>query len=151
MAEPPAAEAVREALGEALGDDPGELSLEHVPGGASRETWLVAGDGGRWVLRREPPGAESFVPLAVEVEVSGAAAEAEVPVPPVIAFEGEGGRFGSPGYLMEHVEGTSVAPRVLRRDELGESARADPSSARCGARTRPLARSRRAALGRTGW
>ena len=118
MADPPAAEAVREALGEALGEDPGELALEHVPGGASRETWLVAGGGGRWVLRREPPGAESFVPLAVEVEVSRAAAEAEVPVPPVVAFEGEGGRFGSPGYLMEHVDGTSVAPRVLRRDEL---------------------------------
>ena len=50
--------------------------------------------------------------------MSRAAAEAEVPVPPIVAFEGEGGRFGSPGYLMEHVDGTSVAPRVLRRDEL---------------------------------
>ena len=88
MADPPAAEAVREALGEALGEDPGELALEHVPGGASRETWLVAGGGGRWVLRREPPGAESFVPLAVEVEVSRAAAEADVPVPPVRRLRG---------------------------------------------------------------
>ncbi|HEX6115906.1 MAG TPA: phosphotransferase family protein [Solirubrobacterales bacterium] len=118
MAEPPAAAAVREALGEALGDDPGELELEHVPGGASRETWLVAGAARRWVLRRDPPGAESFSPLAVEVEVSRAAAGAGVPVPPIVSFEEAGGRFGSAGYLMEYVEGTSVAPRVLRREKL---------------------------------
>jgi aminoglycoside phosphotransferase (APT) family kinase protein len=118
VAEPPSPEAVREALAGALGADPGELGLEHVPGGASRETWLVAGGGGRWVLRRDPPGAESYVPLEVEVEVERAAADAGVPVPRVVAFEPAGGRFGSAGFLMEHVDGTSVAPRVLRREQL---------------------------------
>jgi len=118
VAEPPEQASLREALGEALGEDPGELTLEHVPGGASRETWLVAAGERRWVLRRDPPGGESFAPLATEVEVSGAAAEVGVPVPPVVTFEDEGGRFGTAGYLMDHVEGTSVAPRVLRRDEL---------------------------------
>ncbi len=34
-----------------------------------------------------------------------------------MAFEPEGGRFGTAGFLMEHVGGTSVAPRILRRDE----------------------------------
>jgi len=124
VAEPPAADAVRAALGQALGGDPGEVAVEHVPGGASRETWLLNAGNRRWVLRRDPPGAESYVPLAVEVEVIGAAARAGAPVPPVLAFEPEGGRFGSAGFLMEHVEGTSVGPRVLRSEEL-EKARED--------------------------
>jgi aminoglycoside phosphotransferase (APT) family kinase protein len=121
VAEAPAPEAVREALAEALGGDPGELELEHVPGGASRQTWLVAGDGGRWVLRRDPPGAESYAPLAVEVDVARAATAAGVPAPPIVAFEPAGGRFGSAGFLMDHVDGTSVAPRVLRREELASA------------------------------
>jgi aminoglycoside phosphotransferase (APT) family kinase protein len=51
------------------------------------------------------------------------AAEAGAPVPEPIAFEADGGRFGSPGLLMAHVEGTSVAPRILRKPEF-EAARA---------------------------
>jgi aminoglycoside phosphotransferase (APT) family kinase protein len=39
-----------------------------------------------------------------------------VPVPAPLCFEPEGGRFESAGYLMDRVEGTSVAPRILRRD-----------------------------------
>ncbi len=109
-ADAPAAEAVAEVLTEALGEEPGEVSLEHVPGGASRQTWLVAAGERRWVLRRDPPGAESFSPLAIEVEVTAAAAEAGVPVPRIVAFEEDGGRFGSAGFLMDHVDGTSVAP-----------------------------------------
>jgi aminoglycoside phosphotransferase (APT) family kinase protein len=117
-AELPDAGLVREALAEATGDDPGELRLSRIPGGASREVWLLEGDGERWALRRDPPGAQSFVSLAVEHEVIGAAASAGVPVPRPLLFEPEGGRFGTAGFLMEHVGGQSVAPRVLRRDEL---------------------------------
>ena len=109
---------VREALAEATGADPGEVRLSRIPGGASREVWLVEGVRDRWALRRDPPGAQSFAPLAVEHGVVGAAAEAGVPVPAPLRFEPDGGRFGSTGFLMEHVAGQSVAPRVLRRDEL---------------------------------
>jgi aminoglycoside phosphotransferase (APT) family kinase protein len=109
---------VREAVAEATGEDPGELRLSRIPGGASREVWLVEGDGGRWALRRDPPGAQSFVPLEVEHQVVGAAAAAGVPVPAPLRFEPEGGRFATAGFVMEHVAGQSVAPRVLRRDEL---------------------------------
>ncbi len=63
-AEPPDPGLVREALAEAAGEDPGELRLSRIPGGASREVWLVEGEGGRWALRRDPPGAQSFVPLS---------------------------------------------------------------------------------------
>jgi aminoglycoside phosphotransferase (APT) family kinase protein len=117
-AEEPHAGRVREALAESLGEDPGDLELTAIPGGASRETWLVEAEAGRWVLRRDPPRAESFVALEVEQAVVSAAASAGVPVPPVVRFEAANGAFGTAGYLMQHVEGQSVAPRVLRRDEL---------------------------------
>jgi aminoglycoside phosphotransferase (APT) family kinase protein len=114
--EEPAPGPIREALGDALGSDPGPLELSHVPGGASRETFQVAAATGRWVLRRDPPGGQSFVPLEVEFAVVQAVSAAGVAVPRPLHLEPEGGRFGTAGYLMDHVEGTSVAPRVLRRD-----------------------------------
>jgi aminoglycoside phosphotransferase (APT) family kinase protein len=110
------AEGVRAVLRE-LDGDPGELSLSPIPGGASRQTWLVEAAGGRWVLRRDPEGSTSLVPMREEFALVQRAAEAGVPVPVPLAFEPDGGRFGSPGMLMQFVEGTSVAPRVLRRPE----------------------------------
>ena len=114
---------LRELIAEATGSDPGELRLSVIPGGASRETFLVESDGGRWVLRRDPVGEPgSFAPLETEFRVVQAAAAAGVPVANGLAFEPAGGRLEGAGLLMDHVEGTSVAPRVLRRAEL-ESAR----------------------------
>jgi aminoglycoside phosphotransferase (APT) family kinase protein len=113
---------VREVLAE-HGSDPGEIRLSMIPGGASRETWLVEADGGRWVLRRDPKGTVSLVPMADEFALISSAAEAGTPVPEPLAFEPDGGRFGSPGLLMAHVDGTSVAPRILRKPEF-DTARA---------------------------
>jgi aminoglycoside phosphotransferase (APT) family kinase protein len=107
---------VREVLAE-QGIDPGEVELTRIPGGASRETWLIEGEAGRWVLRRDPKGSVSLVPMADEFALIARAAEAGTPVPEPLAFEPDGGRFGSPGLLMAHVEGTSVAPRILRKPE----------------------------------
>jgi aminoglycoside phosphotransferase (APT) family kinase protein len=98
-------------------DDLPELRLRAIPGGASREVFLVDSTKGRWVLRCDPPGAQSFVPLEVEYRTIEAAREAGVPVPRPLRFEPAGGAFETAGFLMEHVEGESVAPRVLRRDE----------------------------------
>jgi aminoglycoside phosphotransferase (APT) family kinase protein len=106
------AEGVRAALSE-----DGELTLTPVPGGASRETWLVEGERGRWVLRRDPEGSVSLVPIREEFALIDRAREAGVPVPEPIALEPAGGRFGSAGMLMSFVEGTSVAPRILRKPE----------------------------------
>jgi aminoglycoside phosphotransferase (APT) family kinase protein len=116
---------VRAVLDELPQGDPGELALNAIPGGASRETWLVeaaeatddADPPSRWVLRSDPPGSESLVPMRDEFALTRLASESGVPVPVPLAFEGEGGRFGSPGVLMEHVPGTSVAPRILRKPE----------------------------------
>jgi len=118
------AEGVRALLAEAEGD-PGELELSPIPGGASRETWLVSdrdAQGGRkWVLRRDPEGSVSLVPIGEEFGLIGRAAEAGVPVPMPLAFEPAGGRLGSAGMLMAFVGGTSVAPRILRKDEYAEA------------------------------
>ena len=110
----------------AAGEEPGVVRLARIPGGASREVYLAESEAGRWVLRRDPPGAESFAPLAVEHQILGAAAAAGVPVPRPIRFEGQGGSFGSAGFLMEHVAGDSVAPRLLRREEYESARRALP-------------------------
>ena len=107
---------VRAVLAE-LGEDPGELALSPIPGGASRQTWLIEGKRGRWALRRDPKGSVSLVPMGEEFALVQRAADAGVPVPAPLAFEPDGGRFGSPGMLMGFVEGTSVAPRVLRKPE----------------------------------
>ena len=119
---------VREVIAGAEGSDPGELELSAIPGGASRETLLARAGDRRWVVRRDPPGAEeSFAPLEVEFRVLAAAAAAGVPVPRAIAFEPAGGRLDTAGFVMNHVEGVSVAPRVLRRDELAGARAALPA------------------------
>ncbi len=105
----------------------GAVKLTPVPGGASRETWLVESDRGRSVLRRDPEGSVSLVSIREEFALIGRAREAGVPVPEPIALEPAGGRFGSAGILMSFVEGTSVAPRILRKPEF-ETARASLTS-----------------------
>jgi aminoglycoside phosphotransferase (APT) family kinase protein len=107
---------VREALRE-HSVDAGELRLTRIPGGASRETWLAEDGVSRWVLRRDPKGSVSLVPMEHEFALIGAAQAAGVRVPRPLAIEPDGGRFGSPGMVMSFVEGTSVAPRVLRKPE----------------------------------
>lgn len=124
------AEGVRGVLAAHFRGDPGELRLSPIPGGASRETWLVArAEQGSdpevplCVLRRDPEGSVSLVPMRDEFALLERSREAGVPVPEPIAFEDAGGAFGSPGLLMGFVEGTSVAPRLLRKPEY-ETARA---------------------------
>ena len=115
-AAPPEPGAVREVLREVVGD-PGEISLAPIEGGASRETLLVETEGGRrFVLRRDPAAGMSFTPLELECRVIERAAAAGAPVAPPVIFEPAGGRLGGAGYLMDFVDGTSVAPRILRRD-----------------------------------
>ena len=108
---------VREVLAESAGESPDEVALTPIPGGASRETWLAEADGRRWVIRRDPPGSESLVSMRSEFELLRVAADAGVPVPEPVAFEPDGGRLGTAAMLMAYVGGTSVAPRILRKDE----------------------------------
>ena len=102
--------------------DPGQLGLSPIPGGASRETWLAQVGDRRWVLRRDPEGSVSLVPIEQEHALISLALTAGVPVPRPVAFEPADGRLGTASMLMDFVEGTSVAPRVLRKPEF-ETAR----------------------------
>src|SRR4051794_22916992 len=108
-------------VGEILGED--EVALTAIQGGASRETWLVQRKQQRWVLRRDPEGSVSVVPISNEFELIRRARAAGVPVAEPLALERRGGRLGTEGMLMEFVDGTSVAPRILRKPEY-EGARA---------------------------
>ncbi len=123
-AEPELVEGVRSVLADRLRGDPGVITLSPIPGGASRETWLVSrkAAGGDpeiplCVLRRDPEGSVSLVPMREEYALLERSRDAGVPVPGPIAFQGSGGAFGSPGILTEFVEGTSVAPRILKKPE----------------------------------
>jgi len=95
----------------------GDVELVRIPGGASRETWLVEAGGERFVLRRDPPGSESLVPQEGEARLIRLAGEHGVPAPEILHFEPADRRFGTAGILMEHVVGESVAPRLLRKPE----------------------------------
>ncbi len=126
----PSPEAVRDLIaGEAEGD-PGPLALRRMGGGASRQVYLIEALSGvgmrRWVLRRVPPGAGSFLALQTEYAVLEQASAAGVPVPAPLFFEPEGGRLGSAGFVMGYVEGESIGTRILRRRHYHEARRRLP-------------------------
>ncbi|HUR76385.1 MAG TPA: phosphotransferase family protein [Acidimicrobiales bacterium] len=89
-----------------------------MSGGASRETWSFAADGRALILRRDPPGAGSQFGGALEREAAllRAAASTGVPVPDVIAHGDGTDGIGAPYIVMNHVEGETIARRILRED-----------------------------------
>jgi aminoglycoside phosphotransferase (APT) family kinase protein len=112
---------------ENVGPDVRITAMDRLSGGASREMWAITitpdedGDSERRVvLRRDPPGAPSRSDRASEVEILRAAAAAGVPVPAVL-WTGDAGELGSPGFFMEHVDGETIARRILREDEFAKA------------------------------
>lgn len=93
-------------LGERLGDA-SPLEIQQFSGGQSNPTYLLCTPGGRYVLRRKPPGALLPSAHAVDREfrVLSALAGSAVPVPRVICYCDDAGVAGTPFYLMEYVEG----------------------------------------------
>lgn len=98
--------------------------LRRMPGGASREIWrldvTLAGNGPRQslplVLRRDPPGRGSEGNLRHEFLLLKAAAVEGVKVPAVHWLGDDDEILGGPFFLMERVEGESIARRLLRDD-----------------------------------
>lgn len=108
--------------------------LARLSGGASRETWtfeLVEDDGTarRLVLRRDPPGAPASSDRSTEAVVLERAAAAGVPVPAVL-WTGNADELGSPGFVMTHVEGETIARRILRDEEFAGAR--ERMAAQCG-------------------
>ncbi len=109
--------------------------LRRLSGGASRETWsfdLVAPDGTRHglVLRRDPGAHAGSSGRATEYALLEATAAAGVLVPRVRALLPTEGTLGH-GFVMDRVEGETIARRILRDDAY---ANARPLlAAQCGA------------------
>src|SRR5690606_33695275 len=111
-------------VGSALGVGVRVEGLTRLSGGASRETWsfvVVPADGGperRLVLQRERAGnAATSQAMAVQAELLAAAVAAGVPVPTVVVADPDGRSLGAPAVVMDHVDGETIARRILRDDE----------------------------------
>lgn len=96
--------------------------LRRLSGGASRETWAfdAVGEDGtvrELVLRRDRPGGVAGGPRAPERLLFEAAAAARVPVPAVVAGSDDPTVLGAPFLVTAHVDGETIARRILRDDE----------------------------------
>ncbi len=97
--------------------------LRRLSGGASRETWSFDAvlDGARrsLILQRLRPGASASTtatPIALEAALLRIAADHGVPVAAVIADD-DGTTLGSPGMVVERLDGETIARKLLRDDE----------------------------------
>lgn len=83
------------------------VATRKFAGGQSNPTFLVEAEGGRYVLRRKPPGVLLASAHAVEREyaVMAALADSAVPVPRVRHLCEDAGVIGSVFFVMDHVEG----------------------------------------------
>jgi aminoglycoside phosphotransferase (APT) family kinase protein len=114
-------------LAERAGEPVTVEALMRVPGGASRETWaFTAAHGGardRLVLRRDPPGHVIESSRRQEFDLLRAAAVIGVPVPRVRWCEDDCDVLGGAFFVMDFVDGETLARRLLR-DDLYAPARA---------------------------
>lgn len=97
-----------EELADALGGPVREL--RRLSAGAHRETWsFVNHDGLECIVQRMPSSDGVHAELETELAILRVAAEAGVPVARVIATL-------SDGFVVEHVRGESLPPRIMRED-----------------------------------
>ncbi|HEV2558185.1 MAG TPA: phosphotransferase [Microvirga sp.] len=82
-------------------------SAEKFAGGQSNPTFLLTATGGRYVLRRKPPGQllKSAHAVDREFRVMAALARTDVPVPRVLHLCEDDAVIGSMFYVMEYLEG----------------------------------------------
>ncbi len=104
-------------------------NLRRMPGGASREIWsfdatLERGGESRrraLVLRRDPGAHQISTSRRHEFLVLRAAYEEGVPVPEVLWLGEDPAVLGSNFFIMEKVEGETIARRLLRDDAYGRA------------------------------
>lgn len=106
-----------------FGSNAGIASLTRLSGGASQELWSfdIVHDGTSipLILRRNPGGAikrETAASMETEAKLISLAAEAGAKVPKVFHVLSSDENLGK-GYLMERVEGESLARKILRDPE----------------------------------
>ena len=124
LASPPVAAAPDpDVLARAIFPDCGAgtvVDLRRLSGGASRESWsfdLLGADGERsgFVLRRDPSGHGGDSDRSTEYHLLVAAAAGGVPVPGVRTLLADADGLGR-GFVMDRVEGETIARRILRDD-----------------------------------
>ncbi|MGD1935561.1 MAG: phosphotransferase family protein [Candidatus Phaeomarinobacter sp.] len=116
----------------------GVANVRRLSGGASQETWAFDLEAGthlhHLILRRAPGGStnnkrDTAVPLATEAALIKLAEAQGVPVPPVKLVLEESDGLGD-GFVMDRIEGETIARKILRDAEYAE---ARPKMARqCG-------------------
>jgi aminoglycoside phosphotransferase (APT) family kinase protein len=128
------ADELRGRLAGALTRHHGALSVEigdlrQLTGGASRQTWsfdaTIERSDGRpetlaLILRADPRASPGGMSRETEFYILQSAHAAGVPVPRVHLLLDES--FGMPGFIMERIEGETIARKLLRDDEF-ETAR----------------------------
>ena len=105
--------------------------VRRLTGGASRETFSFEHHGERLILQRERPGpVRTGGGMHSEALLLRAAADAGVPVAELLASGGEDSPVGAPFIVTRHVEGETIARKILR-DAEWETAR-PKLAAQCG-------------------
>jgi aminoglycoside phosphotransferase (APT) family kinase protein len=105
--------------------------LRRVPGGASRETWSFDasyqqnGQAVRraLILRRDPGATSVETNRREEFLLLQAAHASEVPVPQVLWLGDETESLGACFFIMERIDGETIARRLLRDDEYAPARR----------------------------
>lgn len=112
-------EPLARALAEVLGA--GEVSeLSRLSGGASRETWSFLADGRPLIVQKQRPG--DTRDMGIEARVVRAAYDAGVPVPELVSAGGD--LLGSHYMILSHVQGESIARKILRDERFDKARRA---------------------------
>lgn len=106
----------------------GPLTVEPISGGQSNPTYRLTSPGGRYVLRRKPPG--KLLPSAHAVDrefrVMKALHGSDVPVPRVLALCSDDSVIGTMFYVMENVAGrVFYDPRLPDRSKAERAAMFD--------------------------
>jgi aminoglycoside phosphotransferase (APT) family kinase protein len=118
-------DALSDRLTEVLGEPVDVADLTRLTGGASRETWSFTAktaDGTRrLVLRRDPPDAGRPEGMAREAAVIAAAHAHGVPVPRLVDAGTDPAVLGAPYLITEHVDGETIARRLLREDRYADA------------------------------
>lgn len=105
--------------------------LRKLPGGASREIWSLDVSYEKYgarvqlplVLRRDPSAAAVGSQRGDEFDLLRAAAAEGVPVPKVHWLGDDPATLGGPFFLMDRVDGETLARRLLRDDAYAEARR----------------------------
>ena len=120
MVSPSGPASVSERLRAVLDPTLGPLEVENLrqlSGGASRETWSFTAGGRQLILRRDPPGRPGLPgSMRTEADAMRACRRAGLAVPEVLVDD-DGEVLGTAGLVMAHVEGETLARKILRDEQ----------------------------------